>query len=102
MRRRGRVLPTGVQAEASQRSDYVEIRDAMVTDGHGKARTRSNLSQSHLTGSRRPFLPFRAFSSWVDVDEVLKRGRAAIAFHVGRRPLSVHLVVERGELLHPS
>ena len=33
-----------------------------------------------------------------DVDEVLERVRAAIAFHVGGA-LSVQLVVERGELL---
>jgi predicted RNase H-like HicB family nuclease len=32
-----------------------------------------------------------------DINEVLERVRAAITFHVGG-PLSVHLVVERGEL----
>jgi predicted RNase H-like HicB family nuclease len=36
-----------------------------------------------------------------DTDDVLEHVRAAIAFHVGRGPLSVHLV-ERGELLRQT
>jgi hypothetical protein len=34
--------------------------------------------------------------------EVLARVRAAIAFHVDLGPLSVHLVIERGELLRET
>ena len=37
-----------------------------------------------------------------DVDEVLERVRAAIAFHLGRAPLSVRLVVDRGQALRET